>query len=77
LLLDVRRHGHPLDRLSTMFASCLRRCHHGGRLEVFADVEDQIVRHNAANRSWTMGHNAFSDMTDDEIARYTGPHPLP
>ncbi|MCL7044765.1 hypothetical protein MKW94_001088 [Papaver nudicaule] len=42
------------------------------RYEIFKKTTLKIYEHNKGGHSWTMGHNNFSDMTEDEFAKYVG-----
>merc|ERR1719242_1018457 len=42
------------------------------RLAIFKKAEEEILAHNLLGRTWTMGHNEFSDWTEDEFARLMG-----
>lgn len=37
------------------------------RMDVFHENHWTIVKHNAMNHTWTMAHNEFSDMTQEEF----------
>ena len=37
------------------------------RLEIFRNTDKKIREHNAGNHSYTMGHNGFSHLTDEEF----------
>ena len=67
---------HPRGYYEQKFLAWLDRFHvtlQGGRqeyarrLDIFAANDDFIVERNAANRSYTLGHNAFSHLTLDEF----------
>jgi C1A family cysteine protease len=46
------------------------------KLAVFAENQMKIEMHNAANNTWTMGNNQFSDMTEAEFLAYVS-RPMP
>jgi len=39
------------------------------RFNIFSEKLDEIAAHNAANHTWTMGVNEFSDMSWDEFSQ--------
>lgn len=47
------------------------------RFNIFADTEAQIVAFNSGNETYTLGHNQFSDMTQEERAVFRGRLPTP
>jgi len=47
------------------------------RLENFKAADEFIIEHNSQNRSYTVGHNMFSDMTDAERRSYQGKISIP
>jgi len=42
------------------------------RLKIFADADDTINKHNAAGKTWTMAHNKFSHLTQEEFREEVG-----
>ena len=42
------------------------------RKAIFAENDSLIEEHNSTNATFTLGHNLFSDMTEQEKARYRG-----
>jgi C1A family cysteine protease len=47
------------------------------RFQLFAKTHYKIVNHNHLEKSWTLGHNVFSDWTDSERKNLTGYNPKP
>jgi len=50
--------------------------HHQKAFSNFQESEKRINAHNELGRSWTVGHNAFSDLTPEEFEIMFS-HPLP
>ena len=42
------------------------------RLALFKQADQEIKEHNLLGRTWTMGHNEFSDWTEEEFSRMLG-----
>jgi len=40
------------------------------RMEIFAQNHDYIETHNAQSKTYTLGHNEFSHMTNEEFVQY-------
>jgi len=47
------------------------------RLDLFANIEERINYHNNGDFSYTVAHNKFSDMSEDEKAQFRGKMPAP
>ena len=45
------------------------------RMDLFIEKDNIIAEHNAENGSFTLGHNQFSDWSDDEFSQLQGFHP--
>ena len=45
------------------------------RHQIWAEKDEQIDAHNAEGHSWTLGHNKFSDWTDEEYKTLLGYRP--
>jgi len=47
------------------------------RFSIFKNSMDEVLKHNSGNKSWTIGINQFSDLTQAEFDKMLGSLPLP